>query len=220
MRPLVSIYLLILYFHPSWSGLGARKDEHLVNIIKDDGGLCDDVMANEDNNINKTHLHPLCHNMTPRGGHFKAESTESSPWKIYTYKQEIQQFITHPVVLGSDDGKHKFINYMITAKTVDGRHIIGHFEYQWDATPICCYVPGQDYTREGPHRNPVSISIQVISVPKLCNYTLSINYYFCERIYWLEHKEYAFKLRIKQFCGQPQDIMKVPFFSSMFAKKI
>lgn len=97
----------------------------------------------------------ICSHMSPRKGYFESQPTTTSPWKIYTWKPEIQQYFAHPVVLGSDDGKLIFLNYMLAATSVDDGYIVGHFEYQWDATSFCCYVEGRNYSYEGHGLHPV-----------------------------------------------------------------
>ena len=45
------------------------------------------------------------------------------------------------VTLGSVDGAKIFGDYIIKAKPLDkynGTPFMGHFEPQWDASPVCC----------------------------------------------------------------------------------
>jgi len=83
----------------------------------------------------------VCDNMAPKNG-LNPPQTTTSPWKIFTYKDVIEQLHSQPVTLGSEDGKVLFNGYVITAKRIEPENklgaVIGHFEPQWDASPICC----------------------------------------------------------------------------------
>lgn len=97
----------------------------------------------------------VCKIMAPRNGIAGPQDVSKSPWKIYTQTSQLQQYFTREVVLGSDSSK-VFDNYIIVARAIDTGQIVGHWEHQWDAIPVCCYEKGRDYSYEGPKLHPVN----------------------------------------------------------------
>lgn len=141
----IALFLILCFL---FLGIIKQSGSDTTATQVSDSDICTEVIKSNSG------MHPLCSNMAPRNGNYQA-STSPSPWQIYTWKSEIRQHFTHPIVMGSSNKNLKIVNYIITAKAVAGGHMVGHFEYQWDALPICCYVPGQKYEYQGLRLHPV-----------------------------------------------------------------
>ncbi|CAL8139296.1 unnamed protein product [Orchesella dallaii] len=138
---------------PSHTPRPTEKD--LLRKLSRGDGFCSKAAG-----LNRAKLAPFCTNMVPNHKpKFEPQPASTCPWKFYLNRGDISESFSHPVIIGAvEGGSERLRNFMITAKQVEqdgslGR-IVGHWEYQWDTIPICCYEPGKDYSHEGRQLHP------------------------------------------------------------------